>query len=119
MLSGEVMNELEKILSTIAPTGKWKVPTQTPPLFVLDTVSGGTVDTDLESADQYVTVQVTATGKTAEQAQWLIDKALKEILASRLKTGWQIVIETWNIPVDPQIEGFYSFIGQIRIRGEV
>lgn len=119
MRSDEVLNELKTVLTPVAPVGLWKVPSQKPPMFVLDVVNGGTVKGTLAAPDKTVTVQVTATGRTAEQAAWLMDKGMKAILEARLRTGWAATFTSWDIPLDPQIEGFYSFVGQIKVRGEV
>lgn len=46
-----------------------------------------------------------------------MDKAMARILAHRIKTGWRTQFTTWGIPLTPQIDGFYSYVGQVKIWG--
>lgn len=119
MRSNSVLDELKILLESIAPVGVWTVPAQRPPMIVLDLVGGGIADATLKAPDKTITVQVTGTGKTPQQAAWLMDKAMARILAHRIKTGWRTQFTTWGIPLTPQIDGFYSYVGQVKIWGEV
>lgn len=119
MRSNSVLEEIKTLLETIAPVGLWTVPTQKPPMIVLDIVGGGVAAASLKNPDKTITVQVTATGKTPQQAAWLMDKTMEKLMAARLKAGWRIQFTTWGVPLTPQIDGFYSYVGQVKIWGEV
>lgn len=119
MRSNSVLEEIKTLLGDIAPVGLWTVPAQRPPMIVLDIVGGGVAAATMKAPDKTITVQVTGTGKTPQQAAWLMDKAMAKILAYRIKTGWRTQFTTWGIPLTPQIDGFYSYVGQVKIWGEV
>ena len=119
MRSNSVLEELKTLLGDVAPVGLWTVPAQRPPMIVLDLVGGGMADASLAAPDKTVTVQVTATGKTPQQAAWLMDKVMEKLATRRLETGWRTQFTAWGIPLTPQIDGFYSYVGQVKIWGEV
>lgn len=117
-LSSDLLDQIAGVLASVAPAGVDGLPADTPPVFVVEnlSISGGFAD--LSSGGKTNLIQITATGETPEQGLWMMDQALP--LVEKTGAGWGLEILEWAVRIDPpEPDGVTSYVGRIRIWGEV